>query len=86
MPLQPTAELHVGPICENAIMSPFFLPLGKRSWHLYLSPADTLHIPALNYFLCLCDGEVKENDKSEGVNMKFIRCINGSCLWKTFGG
>lgn len=57
-----------------------FLPQGKRHRHLYLSLADTLHIPTVNYFLCLCDGEVKENDKSEGMNMEFIYRINGTFL------
>lgn len=60
------------------------LPQGKRRRHLYLLLADTLHIPLLNYFLCLCDGEVKGNDKSEGMEMEFIYCINGSFLWDPF--
>lgn len=57
---------------------------GKRHRHFYLPVADTLHIPSLNYFLCLCDEEVKENDKSGGVNLQFIYCINGSFLWDPF--
>lgn len=69
-------------IYKNAI--PSFPPLGKRHRHLYLLLADALHIPVLNYFLCLCDGEVKGNDKSEGMKMEFIYCINGGFLWDPF--
>lgn len=59
--------------------------LGVRGTSIFISPlADTLHILSLNYFLCHCDGEVKENDKSDGVNMEFIYCINGGFLWEPF--
>lgn len=63
----------------------FFSSLGVRGTSIFISsPADTLHILSLNYFLCHCDGEVKENDKSDGVNMEFIYCINGGFLMGAF--
>lgn len=71
-------------VCGKAISCFFPLEGVGTGIFFYLLLPNTLHIPPLNYFVRVCDGEVKENDKSGGTVVECMNSITDTCLWEAF--